>query len=257
MTETRPYYSDKGLSAAFYDLITGLDPSLDGDIDLYAGLAPAGGKVLELGAGTGRVALALAERGFNVLGLDLAPAMLAQAEAKRAAASPQVAARLRFVRGDMTALNLTETFDAAICPFFGLAHLPAGTAWRNVFAGLSRVLAPGGLAAFHLPGAEQLAAAPKPQPDRAVLQVAADGEGRRLSIFVRERTSKPALARFDQVVDYVLTDARGREERRARERLTYYAADPLPFAQAAGFAQDRPPVPQGATGAVHIFRKIS
>ena len=54
-------------------------------------------------------------------------------EAKLAQAAPEVAARVRFRRGDMAALNLSETFDAVICPYFGLAHLPAGAGWRNVF----------------------------------------------------------------------------------------------------------------------------
>jgi len=56
MAQVSAYYADKGLSAAFYDLITAHDRSLDGDIDLYARLAPPGGAILELGAGTGRVA---------------------------------------------------------------------------------------------------------------------------------------------------------------------------------------------------------
>ena len=71
MPEVRPYYSDKGLAATFYDLTTEADSSLAGDIDLYAAMAP-GGSVLELGSGTGRVSLALAERGMRVLGVDLA-----------------------------------------------------------------------------------------------------------------------------------------------------------------------------------------
>ncbi len=71
MTETRRYYSDKGLTATVYDVVTALDPTLAGDIDLYAGLAPAGGHILELGAGTGRVSIALAEKGFRVTGYRL------------------------------------------------------------------------------------------------------------------------------------------------------------------------------------------
>jgi 2-polyprenyl-3-methyl-5-hydroxy-6-metoxy-1,4-benzoquinol methylase len=73
MIETRPYYSAKGLSAAYYDQITALDPSVRGDVDIYARLSPPGGSVLELGAGTGRVSIALAERGISVLGIDRPP----------------------------------------------------------------------------------------------------------------------------------------------------------------------------------------
>src|SRR5699024_3228271 len=125
--------------------------------------ASGGGSILELGAGTGRVTLALAERGLHVLGLDLAPTMLVQAEAKLATASPDIRDRVRFRRADMAALNLGETFDAVIAPYFALAHLPAGAAWRNVFAGVARHLRPGGRAAFHMPLAEVLS---QPAPPR-------------------------------------------------------------------------------------------
>lgn len=73
MAEVRPYYSDKGLAAAYYDLVTELDPGVRGDTEAYAALTPPGGSILELGSGAGRVSFSLAERGFSVLGLDLAP----------------------------------------------------------------------------------------------------------------------------------------------------------------------------------------
>lgn len=252
MADVRPYYSDKGLTATFYDLTTAMDPTLAGDIDLYLSLVPEGGLVLELGAGTGRVSFALAEAGRSVVGLDLAPSMLAQAEKRLASAPAEVAARLRFVRGDMATLKLDQRFDAVICPFFGLAHLPAGAAWRNVFAGVAAHLKPGGRAAFHLPSPEALAR-PAPPPDVPVLRTPLDG-GRRLSIYIKSRTSKPAVGRFDQVIDQVVTDASGKVERQAAERLTYYAADPAPYAEAVGLALDRPPVDLGGVGAVHVFR---
>ena len=116
MPEVKPYYAAGDLSAAFYDLTTALDRDLSGDIDLYAALVPEGGRVLELGAGTGRVCLALAERGLTVVGLDLSPQMLAQAEARRQAAPPEVAARISLVRGDMAALSVPGPFAAILCP---------------------------------------------------------------------------------------------------------------------------------------------
>lgn len=253
MAEPRPYYADKGLSAVFYDLMTALDPTLIGDIDVYADLLAPESSVLELGAGTGRVALALAERGHRVVGLDLAPSMLAQAEAKLKRAEPEVAQRVRFVRGDMTALSLPGPFDAVVCPFFGLAHLPAGAAWKNVFAGVAKRLPPGGLAAFHLPLAERMAEAPPPS-DRPVLNVPVGG-GRHLQVFVASRSFRPGPNRFDQVIDYVVVAPDGGEEHRSRERLTYYAADPLPFAEAAGLNLEGAPCPLGGAGEIFVFRK--
>jgi SAM-dependent methyltransferase len=250
MAEVRSYYSDKGLSAAFYDLTTAADRSLDGDIDLYAGLAPAGGSVLELGAGTGRVSLALAERGLQVLGLDLAPTMLAQAEAKLAQVAPEVRGRVRLRRGDMAALNLDETFDAVIAPYFALAHLPAGTAWRNVFAGVARHLRPGGRAAFHLPSKAMLDQ-PLPQVRGPVLQRVLE-DGRRLSLFIQDRSSKPAVGRYDQVVEYVVEGPKGVESR-SLDRMTFYVADPAPPALAAGLEPDGSVLLGQNT--VHLFRK--
>jgi len=131
MTSARPYYGDKGLSAAFYDTVTAADARLHGDVDIYAGLAPAEGAVLELGVGTGRIAIALAERGFSVVGVDIAPAMLAQAAAKQAELDPSVARRVELRRGDMAALDLKRTFDLVVCGYFTLAHVPRGAAWRS------------------------------------------------------------------------------------------------------------------------------
>jgi SAM-dependent methyltransferase len=253
MTKVRPYYAEGSLSAAFYDVLTDADPSLAGDADLYAGLAPAGGGILELGTGSGRLAQALAERGFEVTGVDIAPPMLAKAQARRAGLPANVADRITLKRGDMTALDLRRRFDAVICPFFTLAHVPAGAAWRNTFATAARHLEPGGRAAFHLPRADQMGKAGPPS-DRPVFAQALP-DGRRLLLFIRERTYRAAIGRMDQVVDYVLTDAAGRELTRSPERLTYYMTDPTPLAAAAGLEPDGPPRPLADVGDVWVFRK--
>ena len=62
--------------ARLYDLDLVEDP---GDLDLYLALAArAGGPVLELAAGTGRIAVPLAEAGHAVTAVDIDPAMLAR-----------------------------------------------------------------------------------------------------------------------------------------------------------------------------------
>ena len=58
-----------------------------------------------------------------------------------------------------------------------------------------------------------------------------------------------------QVVDYVERDAGGRILRRGPERLTYYVADPEPFAAAAGLNLERPPQRLGGVGDVWVFRR--
>ena len=181
----KPYYAAGASSTTFYDLVTDADPSLAGDVDLYAQLAGEGRRVLELGTGTGRVAIGLAERGFAVVGLDLAPAMLAQAEAKRADLPADIAARLTFVRGDLTSLALDRRFDAIFAPYFTLAHVQPSSGWKRAFAGIARHLAPGGVVGLHLPIAEKMAATPPP-PDRPVVRHSLD-DGRALTIYVPVR----------------------------------------------------------------------
>jgi SAM-dependent methyltransferase len=254
VARTRPYYAGGGLSAAYYDSVTAADPRLAGDVELYAGLAPPGGAVLELGAGSGRVAAALAERGFRVTGVEIAPAMLAQARTRRAGLAPEAAERLELRQGDMTALRLARTYDAVVCAYFTLAHVPAGTAWRNTFAAAARHLEPGGLAAFHLPRLDVMRLPRPANPDLPVLDRPLEG-GRRLLLFVRERAFREDLGRLDQLIEYALVDAAGRLVERSPERLTYWMADPQPLAAAAGLVLDRPPIELGGIGDIWVFRK--
>lgn len=245
----RPYYTGKGASTAFYDVLTEADTSIAGDIDLYAGLIPPGGTVLELGAGTGRIALSLAQRGFRVTGLDIAPAMLEQAKAKRARLGSDVADRVKFVQADMTAFDLGRSFDAVICTYYTLAHLPPGPRWERTFRAISRHLSPGGVAAVHQP-LESLMGAPPPPPTQPVLRQMAP-DGRSLVLYVDSQTMSPE-GRMDLVLRYVVSGPRGVRE--SLERLTYFHGDPDPFASEAGLRPSGSPVAVGNAGRVHLYR---
>jgi len=254
MAAIKPYYAPGSLSAAFYDVVTAADARLAGDVALYAGLAPAGGAVLELGAGSGRVSAALAERGFAVTGVDLSRAMLAQAEQRRGALPAEAAARLALRLGDMTGLDLKRTFDLVVCPYFTLAHVPAGQAWSNTFRTAARHLGPGGLAAFHLPLLALMRQAGAPDPAAVVLDEPLPGGGR-LRLRVLERRFREEVGRLEQVIEYEQLDARGASLRRSAERLAYYMADPVAPAQAAGLILDREPVSVGGVGDIWVFRR--
>jgi SAM-dependent methyltransferase len=253
MAKSAPYYTTGSLSAAHYDVVTGADARLSGDEEVYAGLAAPGARVLELGAGTGRLTAALAQRGFAVTGVDIAPAMLDQAQARIAGLEPEARARVTLRRGDMTALDLKQTFDLVICPYFTLAHVPAGTAWRNTFGVAARHLPGAGLAAFHLPRLDIMRAPGPADPSLPVFSQALD-DGGRLLMYLRERTFRDGINRLDQVLEYVVADPAGRPLRRSQERLTFYMTDPEPLAAAAGLALDRPPVELGGVGDIWVFR---
>lgn len=250
----KPYYTPGSLSAAHYDLITDADARLRGDEDIYAGLVPPGGEVLELGAGTGRLTAGLAGRGHRITGVDISPTMLAQAQARLATLAPEVRDRITFVRGDMTALDLKRTFDLVFLPFFTLAHVPAGTAWKNTFAVVARHLAPGALAACHLPRIDVMQ---RPAPANKHLPVMDRPlpDGRRLLLFVKERTFREGINRLDQVLEYAVAEPGGRIVQKSPERLTFYMTDPTPLAAAAGLALDREPINLGDVGDVWVFRR--
>lgn len=250
----KPYYAPGSLSAAYYDLITEADVRLRGDEDIYAGLVRAGGAVLELGAGTGRLTAGLAARGLNVVGVDISATMLAQAQARVTALPDDVRGRIELVRGDMTALSLRRTFDLVMLPFFTLAHVPAGAAWKNTFSVVARHMATGALAAVHLPRLELMQKAPPPQAQLPVMDEPLP-DGRRLLMFVKERSFRPGINRLEQVIEYALAEPGGRIVQKSPERLTYYMTDPTPFAVGAGLQLDREPINVGDVGDIWVFRR--
>ncbi|HEX8733566.1 MAG TPA: class I SAM-dependent methyltransferase [Ktedonobacterales bacterium] len=106
-------------------------------------LAP-GDHALEIGIGTGRIALPLLARGVNISGLDISPRMLerlrANETAARAAEPGAPWGRLDAALGDITALPFAaETFDAVVAVH--VLHLI--TRWREAFSEALRVLRPG------------------------------------------------------------------------------------------------------------------
>jgi len=75
-----------------------------GEADRVAGYGPA--SVLDAGCGTGRVAIELARRGIEVIGVDLDPDLLDQARAK--------APELTWIEADLADLDLGRTFDVVV-----------------------------------------------------------------------------------------------------------------------------------------------
>lgn len=108
--------------ARYYDLAHDL---LTDDIPFVVELAKStGGRVLELGCGSGRLLLPLARAGLAVTGVDSSAAMLRLAEQRIAAEEPAAAARIRLVEGDMTSITLDDPpFDLALFGYNTFMHL--------------------------------------------------------------------------------------------------------------------------------------
>jgi SAM-dependent methyltransferase len=255
MTDRLDYYSPDGLSAPFYDVVAQFDPTLQGEVDFYAGLIPEGSWVLELGCGTGRITLPLAARNYAVVGLDIAANMLARAEAKRAQASNEIAERTAFVRGDMTAFALNHHFDAVIAPFFGVSHLPRGGARRKTMEMIARHLKPGGLAAIHAVNPDTMAMLGPADPLRPVIDVARDDKGNRFQLYVAGQAYDPATGRFEQQLDYVQADPDGKETRRSAERLVYYTSNLDSDARGSGLVLQDKISPFNTVGEMWVFRR--
>ena len=145
--------------ARLYDLDLLEDP---GDVELYLALATrTGGPVLELAAGTGRIAVPLAAAGHDVTAVDLDPAMLERAYARASAMEGGGAGRLELVEADLLDLDLpgAGSYRLAIIALNSLFLLATPDAQRQAFRTIARHLAPGGLAAVDvwLPEPEDLA----------------------------------------------------------------------------------------------------
>jgi SAM-dependent methyltransferase len=126
-------------------------PNIAGDVAFYERVArEAGGPVLELACGTGRIALPLANAGLHVTGVDRSEAMLKIARCKLAELPASVQERLSLVNQDMGALSLGRRFGFVFVPFRSFQHLLTIDLQRKSLEAIRRHLEPNGRLALHL-----------------------------------------------------------------------------------------------------------
>jgi SAM-dependent methyltransferase len=102
-----------------------------GEAQLIAEVVPAGGSILDLGCGTGRIAAGLVERGYRVVGVDQSAEMLEHTTG------------LETVQAAIAGLDLGRQFDAVLLAS-NLVNIPDDGERRAVLATAVRHLAPSG-----------------------------------------------------------------------------------------------------------------
>jgi len=113
-------------------------------VEWFSGLARrTGGPILELGCGTGRITVPIAQDGHHVVGLDRSAAMLERAERRARRASVEV----RWVEGDMRAFSFNEAFALIFVAFNSFLMLDADDRWACL-ARMREHLAPRGRVAI-------------------------------------------------------------------------------------------------------------
>ena len=143
-----------------YDAIAELyDPwsaSVVEDVAFYLEEARrSGGPVIELGVGTGRIAVPIAADGIRVIGVDSSRAMLDVCARRAALAGVDLDLRL----GDLREPPVTEQAPLVICPFRSLLHMHTDEDRLRALEAVGDLLVPGGRFVFDVfaPGAKDVA----------------------------------------------------------------------------------------------------
>lgn len=143
--------------AVFYDLE---NADLVEDLAFYAALAGRqGDPILDVGCGTGRVALHLASRGHRVVGVEPSPAMLGPAR-RKALEGDFGQKKVTFYETDIAGLAIDERFSLAIFAFNGFMHLTSRPAQLDALKAIRRYLVGDGLLAVDVPNAMEAYARP-------------------------------------------------------------------------------------------------
>jgi len=138
-------YTHDTTVAERYDADLATAPLLKADQELLTAITHAPSLVLDVGCGTGRAAIALANRAIQVVGLDLSEPML------RMAAKKPGGEKVNWICGNAVELPLADgSFDAVICLFATLGMIANGSARQHALDECRRVLRPGGKLILHV-----------------------------------------------------------------------------------------------------------
>lgn len=121
------------------------------DRDFYLRLARGRRRVLEYGAGTGRITVPLARAAERVVAVDASRAMVDVLERRLQEEPHAVQRRVTATVADMRTFATRERFDLALAGFHTLCHLYSRSDMRAFLARVYSHLEPGGLFAFDVP----------------------------------------------------------------------------------------------------------
>ena len=169
-----------------------------GDVDFYVDEAKrAGGPVLEIGCGTGRILVPIADAGVAVAGLDFSEPMLAKAREKREG--------LDLHQGDMRDFDLGRTFKLVTIPFRALSHIDRAEDHIAVFRNVRRHLDADGRFIFDVfhPSYKHLA-----EDNEDVLGIERDEDGKKIRRYFSS-FKHPARQMMDCSFRWEIEDADG------------------------------------------------
>lgn len=231
-THEKPSTSVFGAYSTYYDLLY-KDKDYAAEAlyvhSLIQQYQPRATSILDLGCGTGRHALLLAERGYQVVGIDGSKEMLGRARAQPAASSGQAP---DFVQGDIRSARIDRKFDAVVSLFHVMSYHVTNDDLKAAFDTAKAHLKPGGLFVFDCwYGPAVLTIRPSVRIRRF--------EDDRISVI---RFAEPVLHPNDNWVDVnyqvLIKDKQGGllDELRETHRMRYlFLPEVAAFAEAAGF----------------------
>ena len=194
----------------FYEMEHGM---LLEDMALYQGFAErCEGPLLELGCGTGRLLIPLAEAGSEVTGVDYSAPMLAYARRKMASLPHHVASRITLIQGDIRHICLRRQFSLIFIPLNTFVHLLTRRDQQRALTAVARHLSPEGRLIIDLVNPTMLPALPEPLTLRRRWQDKRTGES---IIKFTSAHFDPASQLEELVLIYDVADGQGRVTRSA------------------------------------------
>jgi len=204
-------------TAPLYDLIY---EGMEGDVEFYVNEARKANKVLEIGCGTGRITVPIAEHGVDITGIDTSDAMLHIIQKK--IEEKGLREKIKLFKGDMRYFLLPDKFDLCIIPYRTMFVLITLEDQKRALLNIRRHLEPNGKIIFDvfLPDLKRiLNYLPR---WRLKTKKIVKPSGETLRVYVKSKYDA-----FDQIIDdhYIIKTLKGNIQTQKREyklRFRYY-----------------------------------